>query len=53
MVVEAGFTGVAQPASAVASGVMAAIENGYFHVFPDVLAMQIGGAYHSFAQNVV
>jgi NAD(P)-dependent dehydrogenase (short-subunit alcohol dehydrogenase family) len=50
---EAGFTGVAQPASVVASAVMAAIDNGDFHVFPDVVAMQIGGAYHSFAKNVV
>jgi NAD(P)-dependent dehydrogenase (short-subunit alcohol dehydrogenase family) len=50
---EAGFTEVAQPASVVADGVMAAIGNGDFHVFPDVIAMQIGGAYHGFAKNVV
>jgi NAD(P)-dependent dehydrogenase (short-subunit alcohol dehydrogenase family) len=53
MIVESGFTGETQPASVVASGVMAAIENGDFLVFPDVTAMQIGGEYHSFAQNVV
>jgi NAD(P)-dependent dehydrogenase (short-subunit alcohol dehydrogenase family) len=50
---QAGFTGVAQPASVVADAVLAAIDNGDFHVFPDVIAKQIGGAYDSFAKNVV
>jgi NAD(P)-dependent dehydrogenase (short-subunit alcohol dehydrogenase family) len=50
---QAGLTKVAQPASVVADAVLAAIDNGDFHVFPDDIAKQIGGAYDSFAKNVV
>ena len=50
---QAGLTEVAQPASVVADAVLAAIVNGDFHVFPDDIAKQIGGAYDSFAKNVV
>ncbi len=49
----AGLTEIAEPPSLVASGIIEALKNGDFHVFPDSMAKQIGGAYQSFAANVV
>jgi len=37
----------------VAEAVLAAIESGQFHVFPDTLARQLGEAYRGFAETVV
>lgn len=50
---EAGLTAIAEPPTLVAEGIIKALENGDFHVFPDSMAKQIGGAYQSFAENVV
>lgn len=50
---EAGLTDIAEPPTLVADGIIAALEAGEFHVFPDSMAKQIGGAYQSFATNVV
>lgn len=49
----AGLTEIAEPAELVPEAVVQAIADGSFHVFPDTMAKQIGGAYQSFAENVV
>lgn len=36
-----------------AEALFKALNSGEFHVFPDAMAQQIGGAYRSFADNVV
>ena len=49
----AGLTEVAEPPALVADGIIEALKTGDFHVFPDSTAKQMGGAYKSFAENVV
>lgn len=49
----AGLGDIAEPPTLVADGIIAALKTGEFHVFPDTMAQQIGGAYQSFAKNVV
>ncbi len=49
----AGLTDIAEPPTLVAKGIIDALRAGDFHVFPDSMAKQIGGAYQSFAENVV
>ena len=49
----AGFTEIAEPPTLVADALIKALKGNDFHVFPDSMAQQIGGAYQSFAQNVV
>ncbi|MGB3492857.1 MAG: SDR family oxidoreductase [Elainellaceae cyanobacterium] len=49
----AGLTEIAEPPTLVAEGIIAALNAGEFHVFPDSMAKQIGGAYQSFATHVV
>ena len=49
----AGMTEVAEPPALVADGIIEALIAGNFHVFPDSMAKQMGGAYKSFAENVV
>jgi NAD(P)-dependent dehydrogenase (short-subunit alcohol dehydrogenase family) len=49
----AGLTETAEPPALVADGMIEALKAGDFHVFPDSMAKQIGGAYKSFAENVV
>ncbi|NEP55429.1 MAG: SDR family NAD(P)-dependent oxidoreductase, partial [Moorea sp. SIO3C2] len=49
----AGLTAIAQSPTLVADGILQALQNGDFHVFPDSMAQQIGGAYQGFATNVV
>ncbi|MEM9005455.1 MAG: SDR family oxidoreductase [Cyanobacteria bacterium P01_F01_bin.86] len=49
----AGLTEIAEPPTLVAEGIIEALKAGEFHVFPDTMAKQIGGAYQSFAKNVV
>ncbi|MEZ6070626.1 MAG: SDR family oxidoreductase [Pirellulales bacterium] len=50
---DAGLSEIAEPPKLVADAIVAALASGEFHVFPDTLARQIGGAYASFAENVV
>ena len=50
---QAGFREMAHSPDVVADAVVEAIANEKFHVFPDDMAKQIGGAYDSFAKNVV
>ncbi|MDJ0677646.1 MAG: SDR family oxidoreductase [Calothrix sp. MO_167.B42] len=49
----AGMTDIAEPPSLVAEGIIEALKNGDFHVFPDSMAKNIGSAYKSFAENVI
>jgi len=49
----AGFTEMAEPAVLVPQGILSAMENNDFHVFPDTLAKQVGGEYKNFASNIV
>ena len=49
----AGLTEIAEPPELVAEAIIAALQKGEFHVFPDSMAQQIGAAYQSFAQDVV
>ena len=50
---DAGLEDVAEPPSLVADAIVAALESDTFHAFPDSMAKQIGGAYESFAKDVV
>lgn len=49
----AGLTAIAEPPTLVADSIIAALQSGDFHVFPGTMATQMGGAYQSFAENVV
>lgn len=50
---QAGLDDVAEPPSLVADAILAAFQSGDFHVWPDSMAKQVGGAYQSFSDNVV
>lgn len=50
---DAGLGEMAEPPSVVAEEIVAALQAGDFHLFPDSMAKQIGEAYHSFAENVI
>ena len=49
----AGFADIAEPPSLVGEALVAAMAEGEFHVFPDSMAKQIGGAYAGFAAGVI
>ena len=49
----AGLSEIAESPTLVADGIITALKAGGFHVFPDSMAKQIGGAYQIFATNVV
>lgn len=49
----AGLEEVAEPPSLVGDAILEAFKTGSFHVFPDSMAKQIGGAYASFAENII
>ncbi|MCG8649435.1 MAG: SDR family oxidoreductase [Pirellulales bacterium] len=49
----AGLAEMAEPASQVSEATIAALAAGEFHVYPDTMARQIGGAYESFAKSVI
>jgi NAD(P)-dependent dehydrogenase (short-subunit alcohol dehydrogenase family) len=48
-----GIGEIAEPAELVPQAIIAALESGDFHVFPDTMAKQIGAAYQDFATNIV
>jgi len=50
---QAGLDDVAEPPSLVGQAILEAFKSGDFHVWPDSMAKQVGGAYQSFAQGVV
>ncbi|WON73125.1 SDR family oxidoreductase [Nitrosospira sp. Is2] len=49
----AALQGIAEPPLVVAEGIIAALESGIFHLFPDAMAKRIGSAYQSFASSVI
>lgn len=49
----AGLAEMAESAEVVPKAILAAMEAGDFHVFPDTMARQIWGAYETFANEVV
>ena len=49
----AALQGNAEPPSVVAEGIIAALESGMFHFFPDAMAKRIGSAYQSFSRSVI
>jgi len=49
----AGFDEIAEPPELVPQAIIAALESGDFHAFPDTMATQIGAAYQDFATNIV
>lgn len=50
---DAGLGEIAEPASLVGDIIIEALESGSFHAYPDTMAKQLGGAYASFAENVI
>lgn len=50
---DAGMGEMAEPAALVPAAILAALETGAFHAYPDTMAKQIGEAYQSFAAGVV
>lgn len=50
---QAGMSEVAEPVELVPQAIIAAIESGTFHAYPDSMAKQIGEAYQGFAMGVV
>ncbi|MEJ2114928.1 MAG: SDR family oxidoreductase [Gammaproteobacteria bacterium] len=53
MAVDAGIGEIAEPPSIVADSILAALEKGEFHAFPDTMAKQIESEYKGFAENIV
>ena len=49
----AGLEAIADPPQLVGDGIVAALKAGDYHLFPDTMAKQIGGAYAAFAAGVV
>lgn len=50
---QAGMSEMAEPVGLVPQAIIAAIESGAFHAYPDSMAKQIGEAYQGFAAGVV
>jgi len=50
---DAGLGEMAEPPSLVGEAIVEAFKTGSFHVFPDSMAKEVGGAYKGFAENVV
>ncbi|ODB92423.1 short-chain dehydrogenase [Candidatus Thiodiazotropha endoloripes] len=53
MAASAGLGDLAEPAELVPQCIIAAIESGEFHAYPDTMAKQVGSAYQDFAKNIV
>ena len=53
MAQDAGLGDLAEPPQRVPQAILAALESGEFHVFPDTMAKQIAGVYQGLATNVV
>lgn len=49
----AGLAEIAEPAEVVPQAIIAALEAGDFHAFPDAMARQVGAEYEDFASNIV
>ncbi|MBV2090909.1 MAG: SDR family oxidoreductase [Candidatus Thiodiazotropha sp. (ex Ctena orbiculata)] len=53
MASNAGLSELAEPAELVPQSIIAAIESGEFHAFPDSMARQVGRVYQEFAKSIV
>jgi short-subunit dehydrogenase len=53
MAQDAGLGDLAEPPQLVPQAILAALESGEFHVFPDTMAKQIAGVYQGFATDIV
>jgi NAD(P)-dependent dehydrogenase (short-subunit alcohol dehydrogenase family) len=53
MAVDAGLVDIADPPAVVGDGIVTALRAGQYHLFPDTLAQQVGGAYAGFAETVI
>lgn len=53
MAADAGLADIADPPSVVAQGILAALKNGDFHVFPDTMAKDFWAAYQGFAEQII
>jgi short-subunit dehydrogenase len=53
MAAKAGFEEISEPPEVVAEGIIKALKNGQFHLFPDQMADKVGQAYHTFARDIV
>ena len=53
MAAQAGMEGMGEPTSVVAEGIVNALATDNFHLFPDSMARDFGGAYQSYAENVI
>lgn len=49
----AGFQEIAEPTSLVVEAMIEAFRAGDFHTFPDSMAKEVGGAFKSFAEDVI
>jgi len=49
----AGLGEIAEPAELVPQAIIAALESGDFHAFPDTMAKQVGAVHQDFASNIV
>ncbi len=53
MATEAGLADIADPPSIVAEAIVAALQAGEFHVFPDTMAKEFWAAYKGFAEKII
>lgn len=53
MIVQAGLEDIADPTSVVSEGIVIALENGDFHLFPDTMAKEFWDAYKSYAEKYI
>lgn len=53
MAKQAGIEDVAEPPVVVAEGIVSALKAGDFHLFPDTMARDFGGAYQSYAEAII
>lgn len=53
MAIDAGLADIADPPSVVAQAIVAALQAGDFHVFPDTMAKELWAVYKGFAEQVI
>lgn len=49
----AGIKDIAEPATVVSEGIVTALKNGDFHLFPDTMAKEFGEAYKPYAEKYI
>lgn len=53
MATDAGLSDIADPPEVVAQAIVAALQAGEFHVFPDTMAKELWAAYQGFAEQII